>query len=178
MKRQRATIRDPAWGIMGLVVAVLFITTGGAFAGPPPVSDTVNVTGTVLSYASIIASGGPLNQGAFTGQANEEKTDGSCNFSVETNAGLDLKFEYDLAHETEGTPLITYLKVWDNGSGTWLTGDADDWAQGSYSKEDAQAAKTMVNYSVTIKAKTGAISDQAAGDYTGAVTLTVSQAGS
>lgn len=173
---KRPTIRDPAWGIIGLVVAGIFILAGAAFAaeGGPPVSDTVTVTGTVLPYASISPSGGPLNQGTFTGQADEERLDGSCNFGVETNTALDLLFEFDLSHETAGTPLITYLKVYENGGGTWLT---DDWVEGSYSAADAQEAKTTVGYSVSTKAKTGAISDQAAGDYTGAVTLTVSQAG-
>ena len=133
--------------------------------------NVIQVNANVAPYAEITPAGGPLNLGAFTGEANEEKTDGTGSFEVETNTILNLLFDFSLSHETEGTPLITYFKIYKNTTGGWLT-QPDDTFVPPPASFSAQAEKTTKTYSVTIKAKTGAISDQAAGNYTGTITLT------
>lgn len=155
-------------------VIVMSAASAMAFLDQKPITVDANVS----KYAEITPSGGPLNVGAFTGEANQERVDGSGLFAVETNTILDLLFDFDLTHTTEGTPLTTYFKIYKNNPSGWLTSPDDTFVLVTQPVGNlfpsAQAAKSTVTYAVTIKAKTGAISDQAAGNYTGAITLTVS----
>ncbi|MEW6675936.1 MAG: hypothetical protein AB1348_08065 [Nitrospirota bacterium] len=141
----------------------------------------IPVTANVAKYAGITPSGGPLNLLNFGGWPDELRTDGAGIFTVETNTTLDLLFDFDLTHESDPTSsLITYFSIYNNTDGVPLTPGAplalvQVSQPGGNLFTNAQAAKTTKSYSVTVGAKTGAtISAQEAGNYTGAVTLTVS----
>lgn len=135
---------------------------------------TIPVNATVAKYAKVTPLTGPLDAGAFGGWADQVIPDGTGTFRVETNTPLNLQFAYSIAHETLGTPLITYLKVSRSAPWAWLTQPDDTFVLSPVAFSNAQAGKTIREYAVTIKTKTGAISAQAAGTYTGAITLTVS----
>ena len=152
--------------MVGAVIVMSSVVMAQSLAEQP-----ISVSANVAPYAEITPAGGPLNLGAFTGDAYQQKIDGTGLFTVETNTLLSLLFDFDLTHVTEGTPLITYFKIYKNTTGGWLT-QPDDTFVPPPASFSAQAEKTTKTYSVTIKAKTGAISDQAAGNYTGTITLT------
>ena len=152
--------------MVGAVIVMSSVVMAQSLAEQP-----ISVSANVAPYAEITPAGGPLNLGAFTGDAYQQKIDGTGLFTVETNTLLSLLFDFDLTHVTEGTPLITYFKIYKNTAG-WLTQPDDTFVLPPASFSNAQAEKTTEIYAVAIMAKTGSISDQAAGNYTGTVTLT------
>lgn len=142
-------------------------------------SQQIGVEAVVNKYAAITVV--PIsygNIGTFSGKPNEEIPDGTGIFTVETNANLDLKFDFTLlSNEVSGDSLLTYFKIYrhlSSGNG-WLTSPNDTYVAAPKTFTGAQAQKTTASYDVTIMAKThDTVSGQAAGEYAGTVKLTVS----
>lgn len=177
-----ATVFGLAWRV-GMFLAAILAIAYPVFAveGPPTISDHIGVAGKVLRYAEVQNTNRlPLSlPRSFTGIPNEEISDGTAHFTVETNTAVDITFLFELRHITDpddppGTPLLTFMQIYQQmESGFWLNNG--EWTTGSFTQPNAQLAKSIADYQVNIKAKTNpSISGQEAGDYEGAVTLTVS----
>jgi hypothetical protein len=139
-------------------------------------TETIPVNANVAKYAKItVPWAGPLVFPPFSGAANQTIVDGTGTFIVETNTSLNLTFAFNIAHETDPTStLFTYLMVFRQAPAAWLTTPDATFVSSPVTFLGAQPAKTTRTYMVTIRARTGAISAQAAGNYAGALTLTVS----
>jgi hypothetical protein len=140
-----------------LVALVMVLGLSGkamATAGNPTaiggVTGTIDVTATVASYAAITGLD-TITIPVFTGYAGEIEN-GSDTFSVERNRSVNVAI-----------------------SVTPLTGPDGDTILTSVTPENTDLlGRGLDNIDVIVSGTLGAISDQAAGDYSATVTVTVS----
>ncbi|MEW6675937.1 MAG: hypothetical protein AB1348_08070 [Nitrospirota bacterium] len=131
----------------------------------------IQVTATVADYAEITAS---CSDSIYTLSGAAGATDGiSCSASIETNC--DASVSMSATRLTNGTDFIdTAYSVTAPNSSANGTFDPDPLAITYLDNGVSIIAKGTYTYSVTGTATLGAISAQAAGNYSATITVTVS----
>lgn len=152
------------------VICLMVVAVGTAFASEGNItkgsaqSATVNLTATVLPYASVnwLSDATTL---VFSGAPNETKT-GSVTAVIESNC--------DIYTELTGTAFTngnySLFTEWQHPNGGWYHIPGDTCIPSISNSIGVES------FSVNFQATTGSqISSQAAGDYNGSLTLTVYQ---
>jgi hypothetical protein len=159
---------------MMLLFLSLTLVTGVALAqeGTLPLEVPVGVGATVPKYAAISVTDDTITLNFDSGAAGTEATATGANaaaFNVETNAAINVTFTGTSLTLGGSTILVRYTALKDgNTIGNFGTASGLD-----ASLTTAQALCTTENYAVQAQATLGAISDQAAGNYSATVTITV-----
>lgn len=153
-----------------LMVCLVFVMVGTAFAAEGNISPTVGVSDTVilnaevLPYASVVWSNPTAL--VFSGAANETQN-GSVTATIESNC--EIYAELTGTAFTDGT--FSLLTEWEHPIG------GPNWhVAGDLCTPTISNSMGVQSFPVNFRATTGtSISSQAAGAYTGSLTMTVYQ---
>jgi hypothetical protein len=157
-------------GKMMLLLLSLTVVTGVGFA--ELAEKPVTVGATVPKYAAISLTDGEITLTFESGAAETTATatgGAAAAFNVETNADIEVKFEGTSLTYGGSTILVKYTALKDGNT----IGNFGTQTGLEPSITTAQALCTKENYAVQAEATLGAISAQAAGSYSGTVTITV-----
>jgi hypothetical protein len=147
--------------ILLVALAMVLGLTGIAMAGDITTAP-ITVNATVANYAAITNILSPSTL-VFTGEANQTKTSNDGSATVETNCDVSVSVAVTAAlSDGAGSTISTITAIDDN-----------DFPLTPVTSV-SQSKKTSTTHTIGVSGTTGAISGQAAGSYSGTITITVS----
>lgn len=159
--------------VMVIGLGIVSFAAEGSLENGAVVSDSIGVTATVGRYAEILVGDTSVDF-LLVGAAGEVAEDNENEFTVESNCLIDLTFSATPLTNSADFIAVNYELLQDENLLLSYGTDAEGAADAPQTVETIQDYNFgVVTYNISTLAELGSISDQAAGDYSGTIYLTV-----